>query len=477
MRKLWKNRLGSAALAALLVSTSVGCDLEVGDLNNVGLDELLEDPEPATVNAATTGLLIGLRAGNSASNGYVVQLGILGREAYNFDGADPRYILELLVGQLAPGSPFGGAFWAGPYANIKQAKLVLEAVPKVALFSDAEKAGISGFVKTIVALELLRIINTRDDIGAVIDIQAALDQPLGAIVSKQAVFAEIVSQLDSAKTDLMAAGETPFTFALTSGFAGFDDPAGFLQFNRGIRARVAAYTEDYAAALTALSESFLNTETLTVDELDVGVYHTYSTAQGDVTTGLINPNIFAHPAFKTDAQTKTPGGALDDRYTRKITEVERAGSARRISSNLKFAIYTGPDSPAAIIRNEELILLRAEARLALGMTDDAIEDLNLIREVSGGLPALAAGLTPQQLEDELVYNRRYSLMFEGGHRWIDARRFGRIAELKADDPDIDDPMTTDVVEAIGPVNVRYPITQDECNARPTEAACALGSQP
>jgi hypothetical protein len=476
MRKLWKNRLGCAVLSALLVSASVGCDLEVGDLNNVALDDLLENPTPTTVNAATTGLLIGLRGGNSAANGYVVQLGILGREAYNFDSADPRFILELLIGKLAPGSPFGGAFWAGPYANIKQAKLVLEAVPKVGALTEAEKAGISGFAKTIVAMELLRIINTRDDIGAVIDIQAALDQPLGAIVGKAAVFAEIAAQLDSAKTDLVAAGDTPFTFALTSGFAGFDDPAGFLQLNRAIRARAAAYTEDYATALTALSESFLNTETLTVAELEVGAYHTYSTAQGDVTTGLVNPNIFAHPALLTDAQTKTPGGAPDDRVTRKLETVDEAGSARGISSDLKFTLYPSPDSSAPIIRNEELILLRAEARLALGMTDDAIDDLNLIRDVSGGLPALAAGLTPQQLEDELLYNRRYSLMFEGGHRWIDARRFGRIAELKAEDPDIDDPETPEV-ETLGPVNVRYPITQDECNAREAEPACALTSTP
>jgi hypothetical protein len=459
MRKLWKTRLGCAVLAATLVSASAGCDLEVGDLNNVALDDLLEDPTP--------------------TNGYVVQLGILGREAYNFDSADPRFILELLFGQLAPGSPFGGAFWAGPYANIKQAKLVLEAVPKVAEFTDAEKAGIAGFAKTVVALELLRIINTRDDIGAVIDIQADLDQPLGAVVDKAAVFAEIASQLDAAKADLQAAGDTPFTFALTGGFAGFDDPAGFLQFNRAIRARAAAYVEDYDAALAALSESFLNTETLELEELEVGVYHTYSTAQGDVTTGLINPNIFAHPALETDAQTK-PGGAKDDRFTRKIRKLmppAQPGSAQRITSDLKFTLYTAADSPAPIIRNEELILLRAEARLAKGQLDDARADLDLVREVSGGLAPLAAGSTAEQLEDELLYNRRYSLMFEGGHRWIDARRFGRIAELKAEDPNVDDPMTADVVETLGPVNVRYPITQDGCNARPTEAKCELGSQP
>ena len=43
--------------------------------------------------------------------------------------------------------------------------------------------------------------------------------------------------------------------------------------------------------------------------------------------------------------------------------------------------------PIPIIRNEELILLRAEARLATGDKAGAIADLNQVRVNSGGLPA------------------------------------------------------------------------------------------
>jgi starch-binding outer membrane protein, SusD/RagB family len=32
---------------------------------------------------------------------------------------------------------------------------------------------------------------------------------------------------------------------------------------------------------------------------------------------------------------------------------------------------------------------------------------------------------------ELLYNKRYSLMYEGGHSWIDYRRYGLTASLKA----------------------------------------------
>jgi hypothetical protein len=33
-----------------------------------------------------------------------------------------------------------------------------------------------------------------------------------------------------------------------------------------------------------------------------------------------------------------------------------------------------------------------------------------------------------------LYNKRYSLLFEGGHRWIDLRRYGRLNTLPKDLP-------------------------------------------
>ena len=101
-----------AALAATLALVPVtGCDLFVPDLNNPPLDDLEVNPTRVTVGAACTGLLIGNRRNRAQANGYTAQLGILGREAYNFDQADPRFFGELLEGDLQRGSPFGGNFW------------------------------------------------------------------------------------------------------------------------------------------------------------------------------------------------------------------------------------------------------------------------------------------------------------------------------------------------------------------------------
>ncbi|KAB2907833.1 MAG: RagB/SusD family nutrient uptake outer membrane protein [Kofleriaceae bacterium] len=448
------------ALSFLVTVAVAGCDLDVPDLNNPPVDDLEDNPTRENVSAASIGLVVGHRGNVAAANGYVSQLGILGRESYNFDGADPRYVGELLAGPLQKGSPFGGNFWAGPYANLRLATLVLNGADVAAGFSDAERAGVRGFAQTIMALDLLRVITTRDTVGAVIEVGKPIGE-LAPIAGKDAVYAEINRLLDDAAMDLAAGGDA-FAFALPSGFAGFDDPAGFLTFNRAIRARVACYTGDYATALTALNESFIDETAASLAALDAGVYHTFSAGSGDTTNGLVNRNIYAHPSVLTDAQMN--GAVRDNRAVRKTTMVSPPGAAQGLMSDLKFTMYSAT-APVPIIRNEELLLLRAEAKWGTNDLPGAIADLDRVRTVSGGLTALAPTLTADEIETEILYNRRYSLLFEGGHRWIDTRRFDRITDLPLDMPD-------------HVRNLRYPIPQNECDARggpEMEPACAVES--
>lgn len=444
-------------IACLAAVTLTACDLDVPDLNNPPISDLDENPTRENVSAACTGLLVGHRGNVAAANGYVAQLGILGREAYNFDNADPRFIGELLAGPLQKGSPFGGNFWAGPYANLRLATLVLFGADAAAGFSDAERNSIKGFTHTIMALDLLRVITTRDTIGAIIDVDNPLEE-LAPFAAKDAVYAEIARLLDAAVPELDAAG-TAFPFQMPSGFDFFSTPATFKTFNRAIRARVAAYTGDHAGALTALSGSFLKEELVSVDDLRIGVYFDFSAGPGDISNGLVNTNIFAHPSIVTDAQMN--GAARDQRVARKVfTGTPR--TAQMLTSDQKFSLYQS-DSQVPIIRNEELLLLRAEALWGLNMLPEAIVDLNRVRTVSGGLAPLASTLTADEVENEILYNRRYSLLFEGGHRWIDLRRFDRIMDLPLDLPD-------------HVRNVRYPVPQAECDARPdTEPACDAAS--
>jgi hypothetical protein len=91
--------------------------------------------------------------------------------------------------------------------------------------------------------------------------------------------------------------------------------------------------------------------------------------------------------------------------------------------------YPSPNSPIPLIKNEELILLRAEANIGLSDFASALSDINLVRQTSGGLAPYAGAIDQPSLLTELLYNKRYSLLYEGGHSWIDFRRYNRTADL------------------------------------------------
>ena len=486
------TRLIVPAVAGALLLGIAACDLDVPDLNNPGVDLLQDKPDRVAVSKACTGLLIGDRVNIAGEFGYVDYLGILGREAYNFDTADPRLVSEMIAGTLNKGSPFGGGIWAGPYANIWLANQIIHALDKVPDegLDAADKSAVKGFVHTIMALNLLQVIVTHDTNGAVIDADHPLGAPLGPIASKPMVYAAIIKLLDDAVRELDAGGDA-FPFLLSDGFAGFDiphpitdHPRSFRMFNRALKARVAAYIASempadvppasdkktaYQAVLDAVAMSFIDDDITAgrTPNFDLGVHYSYSTKTGDATNGLINPNIFAHPTLETDA-AKDAGGKPDDRFTRKvakITDPKKQGSSGESENPLESALsfsplYSSPDSPVGLIRNEELILLRAEALFFTGDTHSANVELNIVRQGSGKLGPAPETTDPATFIAQLLYERRYSLLFEGGHRWIDLRRFGQ--KLPLDRP-------TDKA------NVRFPIPLPECNARPNEAACMGGS--
>ena len=433
-----KKTHGSLALVAgLALAGAPSCtSLEAPDFNNPSIDELQENPTRAAAVSAATGLLVGARENIAEFNGYISLTGILGRESYNLDGADTRFITEMYRGpELNPASPaLGGNLWALRYQNIRNANILLNALERIPDdptlgMTPAEKEATRGFAKTIQALDFLLVINTRDTEGAPIDVDRPIIDAPAPIESKEAVLTHIVQLLEEGGGHLENGGDA-FPFPLSAGFQGFDTPETFLQFNRALLARVEVYRMNFQAALDALEDSFLSPG----GALDLGVYHSFGSGSGDKTNGLVDPDLFAHPSIEDDMELQ-PGGEPDLRFQRKLARVSEPRVLLDFyGSDLQFTpLYPTPFTPVPIIRNEELILLRAEANIGLGNVGAAAGDINLIRTMSGGL-APRNDLDAGNVLDELLQQKRYSLLFEGGHRWIDMRRYGRLDEVALDGP-------------------------------------------
>ena len=417
------------SLLLLGALTSAGCSFDLSTNPN-SPDPIGENPSRTEVAVAANGLLIAFRTDFAD---FALDMGIIGREVLRFDGSDPRFTGELLLGPLDPGSDaFGGDHWADQYAAIRGGNLMLAVLPTASELTAEEQSAASGYVKTIQALNYLIVLNshTQDSIPIVTD--TSVVAPPAPFQARTAVFAHVVTLLEEAKTDLLAGGAA-FPFPLPSGFNNFDTPATFLQFNRGLRARVAVDTDDFAGALTALAESFVDA----AGPLDLGVYMDYGTGAGDLANPLsIDPQQgenFAHPSLETGAQLQVDGVTLDQRFVDKIVS-RPISSNNNLTSDLGWIRYPSPGSLIPIVKKEELILLRAEANIGLANLPAALPDINTIRQTSGNLSALADLGTPEAALDELLYNKLYSLMFEGAHRWIDARHYGRLGTLPVDRP-------------------------------------------
>ncbi|MBA3496293.1 MAG: RagB/SusD family nutrient uptake outer membrane protein, partial [Gemmatimonadales bacterium] len=347
-----------ALLAVFLGAGACGFDLNT---NPNSPDPIGSNPSRGQVSAAANGMLIAIR---QDVQDFALDGGVLGREVLRIDPADPRFVTELLISALdAGGDAFGGDHWFDQYTAIRGGNLLLAALPTAEALTVAEQSAAAGFVRTIQAYSFLMVLTTHTQDSIPVDISTDITAPPAPFVSNAAAFDRVVSLLDQARTDLQAGGAA-FPFALPSGFAGFDTPATFLQFNRGLRARVAAYRADWSGVLAALTESFPDAAA----PLDRGVYMNYGTGAGDFANPLSqDPQAgenFAHQQLDTLAQLQTDGVTQDRRLMTK-TVVRASTTSSGFSSELGWIRYPSPSSPIPFIKNEELILLRAEASINL----------------------------------------------------------------------------------------------------------------
>jgi len=428
----WWHGRGQRLLLVLLGGLTVACNsvipTDVGNLNSGSTNELLDSPTATSVNTAATGLLLGARLGIEQ---FVTVSEMESRDGYWVDPGNPQITSTLLRGPITPGT-FGAPTWGSAYRTLRQATIVLAALSKVGDMGDAEKAGVAGFVRTVMAYELWSVITFTDVNGAVTALnESATSTESAPVASKSDVYKYIVSLLDQAATDLGKAGGS-FSMQLPSGFAGFSTPATFLTFNRGLKARVEVDQKDFAAALTALQGSFLSP----TGAMDEGVYLNFSTASGDMPNPLYDPKpraYFAHGSLVSDAQMRGDGSP-DLRLQAKVETI-----ASRVQNGItvdnKFIVYNSPSDPVPIMTNEQLLLIRAEARLGTGDRQGALEDLNTVRVQSGGLDPLPSSYSGSVL-DELLYNIRYSLVWTGPYYWSALRRYdllGTVPKLSASD--------------------------------------------
>ncbi|MEP3838364.1 MAG: RagB/SusD family nutrient uptake outer membrane protein [Algibacter sp.] len=396
------------------------CTLEGGEsLNGASTSSISDDLSRGELPQAISGVLSDMR---DRLNTQIDVQCILGREYYYFTNSDPRFEGDVVNGNLDDNTFYTTAPWGSRYAAIKDINLALTGLENTtADFSEEEKAAIRGVLNTLKANELLTVANNQYTNGIRIDVVDP--DNLGPFVGYTEALAAINDLLTTAASDL-ASGGTSFPFSLTTGYEGFDTPAGFLEFNKGLNARVEAYRGNYTNVRSLLGDSFMDM----TGNLNKGVYHTFSLSGADQANPLFialnqEANVrVAHTSFTDDA-------LANDSRVDKVVLRDSPREASDLVGTHDVWIYKSNIDAVPLIRNEELILLYAEANM-VSSPADAVAAIDVIRNAAGVGPYLGLQ-TPAALEDEILFQRRYSLFGEG-HRWIDMRRFDRLDELPKD---------------------------------------------
>jgi hypothetical protein len=397
------------------------CKKDYGDLNSPTIAQFLNNASSSELNNLVSGTESGMR--NNVAL-YLDDAGTLGREGYRFSASEPRYVTDLLgagSATLSNSNFYITNPWASRYSVVKNCNLLIQAATNSTLITSSQKNGYTGFAKMIKAYQLLLNLNLTDTNG--IRINVADPNNLGPIVSNDAALTAIASLLDSAQTDLTNA-TVSFTLA---GFNNFSDAPGLIQVDRALAARVAVYRQNWNAAISDLNASFFSLS----GNLNMGVNHVFGTGSGDQLNPAFIPQNqsgevrVAHPSYATDIE------AGDDRINKASLRAAVA-SLDGLASNRDVWVYTSSTANMPIIRNEELILIYAEANIQLGNISQAVNAINIIRQAHG-LAAYTGATTQAALITQMLKQRRYSLFYEG-HRWIDMRRYGLLNQLPIDRP-------------------------------------------
>lgn len=411
-------------LFTLMVSCTID---EVLDPNGPSVDGVLKNASKGQLNELVVAIESTSRngIGNEATAN-----GVMGRELYLFN-AEPRNTGDLLGKDGLPldnNSFYSVGSWNGNYRCIKNINLLIEALDNTDAVTENEKNGYLGFAKTMMAEELTQILKSYGKAR----LEVSDPENLGPFVDFAEGIARVRTLLDEGQQHLSSAGSS-FAFKLSTGFTGFDTPSSFAEFNRAWAGLAAVYAGDGTSALTALSNSYLDL----AGDLKIGPKHIFGLGGGDQANTVFKvpstndkPNngdqIIVHNSWLADAE------AGDSRVAEKSAPRPNPATQDGLNGTHETRLYDSDTSPMDFLRNEELILVYAEASILANNLQDAEDALNVIRN-SASLPDYSGAQSVDALTTEMLKQRRYSLWAEN-HRMFDLRRYGLSNTLSIDRP-------------------------------------------
>ncbi len=407
-------------LTGLLVCSLSACGLlktdVVVDPNFPSVGAVTSNASKAQLDALAIGQIATARDGLAT---YLRVVGTVGKELFNFNTTESRWMTELNGLRPIDNSAFYNGATTAFGLPVRQANITLASLNATSSATDVQKNGYRGLANTFKGLAYLYMLNVQGTNGVRLNVEDPFKP------SKAASYAEslagIAKILDEGATQLDAAGAS-FAFSLPPTYAGFDKPATFKKFNRAIALRVAIYQADWAKAATILPTTFYSA----TGDLNAGPQHAFNATSPDTPNPLLNTSTERIVAVQKLFDDIEKGDTRISKV-RVLDPIAKYTSGVQYDTKYITNMYSDANGPVPIIRNEELILIAAEIAAQQGNTAEATKNINIVR-AGAGLGAYAGATTKDALINAILKERIYSLFYEG-HRWVDMRRYNKLAEI------------------------------------------------
>ena len=371
---------------------------------------------------------------------YPILANIYSRDIYRLDPSEPRYLNETIVGAPDRGSFAGGGGWAGQYVTIRTSNTLLTALanPRPGVFSAAELSAIRGFAQTYKAIAYYRLVEMRDTIGVALQGDDPTNIVPLDIICKKNMNNYVAALLDSANTNLVAAGNITFPWsAFPTGMFAFGrnyrSVPNFILFNRGWKGKVDFYRGlDHQAPQPALFTTAIAELTQALGgaaagavptaNFTFGMYYVFVPAG---TEAAPNPYSDTRIGINPALDSVRPGDTRASKIVNRSTAATIQGITLTKTLLRSVPSAANQSAPIPVLRDEELVLLRAQAEFEAGQFANGYLDLNSVHTFYGNA-AYVPSVLIEQARSDLLYDKRYSLLGEGVQRLVDLRAYSRL---------------------------------------------------
>ena len=217
-----------------------------------------------------------------------------------------------------------------------------------------------------------------------------------------------------------------------------------------------------ATAITALTQALAGVQN-TASGLGSGPYYEYNpSAPESFGYPLADPRIYVTDNWVTSIQS---GDTRASKVSKAATpSVTNGGLAQALQYRSSLTDPTNQTRPLPIRRAALWYMLRAQAEAESGKLAEATADVNVVHTVEGGLPALPTFASVAAARAAILYEYRYSFLFEGPYYLNALREYSALNLAYVTQPGMPS-LKSDPNHASDPLQKALPMPQNESVAR------------